>query len=46
VTIIKEGRGSHFDPDMVDAFLELVEKFREIAIEYADFEEERELLTK
>jgi putative two-component system response regulator len=46
VAIIKEGRGSHFDPDMVDAFLELAETFREIAIEYADCVEERELLSK
>lgn len=44
VAIIEEGKGSHFDPDMVDAFLEIHEEFREIAIEYADHEEEREAL--
>ena len=44
VSIITEGRGTHFDPDMVDAFLVLEETFRQIAIEFADFEEERENL--
>ena len=29
---------------MVDAFLELQNTFREIALEYADFDEEREML--
>ncbi len=46
VGIIAEERGSHFDPDMVDAFLELQERFREIAIENADYDEEREILSK
>ena len=44
VDIIREGKGSHFDPDMVDAFLQVEEKFREIALEFADHEEEREAL--
>ena len=44
VDIIKEGRGSHFDPDIVDAFLEIHESFRKIAIEYADSDEVRESL--
>ncbi len=34
--IIVEGRGSHFDPDMVDAFIEIQEEFREIAQRYPD----------
>ena len=34
--IIVEGRGSHFDPDMVDAFIEIQEAFREIAQLYPD----------
>jgi putative two-component system response regulator len=46
VAIIEEGKGSHFDPDMVDAFLEIQEEFRQIAIEYADHEEEREALAE
>ncbi|MDH3349764.1 MAG: response regulator [Desulfobulbaceae bacterium] len=44
VTIIKDGRGKHFDPDMVDAFLEIEGKFRQIALQFADFEEERKML--
>ncbi|GAK60781.1 AmtB protein [Candidatus Vecturithrix granuli] len=39
VEIIKKGRGTHFDPDMVDAFLEIHEQFRNIACEFADFQE-------
>ena len=38
VEIIRDGRGSHFDPDMVDAFLALSEEFRRIAQEFADSE--------
>ena len=34
--IIVEGRGSHFDPDMVDAFIEIQDEFREIAQRYPD----------
>lgn len=34
--IIEEGAGSHFDPDMVDAFMQIHEEFREIAQRYAD----------
>ena len=44
VDIIKKGRGTHFDPVMVDAFLEIHEQFRNIAREFADFQEEREAL--
>jgi len=36
VAIIAEGKGTHFDPDMVDAFLELAEDFRRVATEFAD----------
>jgi len=32
--IIIEGKGTHFDPDVVDAFLELEEKFQEIAAKF------------
>ena len=45
VRIIAEGRDQHFDPDMVDAFLEIEEEFRQIALEFADFDEEREALS-
>jgi len=36
VEIIKEGKGTHFDPDMADAFLELQDEFKKIAATYAD----------
>jgi putative two-component system response regulator len=41
VEIIIEGKGKHFDPELVEAFLKLEDDFRKIALEYADFEEER-----
>ena len=44
VQIIIEDRGKYFDPDVVDAFLELEETFRNIALQFADFKEEREAL--
>lgn len=44
VAFIRDGSGSYFDPDFVDAFLELSEEFRQIALKYADFEEERQAL--
>ena len=44
VAIIREGRGAHFDPDVVDAFLALEETFRNIALTFADYDEEREAL--
>ncbi|MEO5332253.1 MAG: two-component system response regulator [Magnetococcus sp. YQC-5] len=36
VSIIAEGKGNHFDPDIVDAFMELQEEFRIIAKRYGD----------
>ncbi len=36
VDIIVAGRGQHFDPDMVDAFLALQAQFQEIALRYSD----------
>ncbi len=44
VSIIAEGKGSHFDPDIADAFIDLQEEFKQIALKFADFEEEREAL--
>ncbi len=46
VQIISEGRGSHFDPEIVDIFLELQETFRAIALEFTEDELEREYLEK
>ncbi len=34
--LIAAGRGSHFDPDVVDAFFDLFEEFRAIAQRHAD----------
>ncbi len=36
VSIIREGSGTHFDPDVVAAFLEVASEVREIAKEFAD----------
>ena len=36
VSIIKEASGTHFDPDIVAAFLELSDQFHQIAEEYSD----------
>lgn len=38
--IISDGRGSHFDPDVVDAFIETEQEFREIAQRFADADPE------
>ena len=44
VQIIVEGKNKHFDPAIVDAFLELEDTFRNIALTFADYEEERQML--
>ena len=44
VEIIRGLSGSSFDPEVVDVFLERHEEFRAIALENADFEEERATL--
>jgi putative two-component system response regulator len=36
VQIIVEGRGQHFDPDIVDAFMGLLDEFQDIARRFAD----------
>jgi putative two-component system response regulator len=36
VEIIKAGSGSAFDPDIVEAFLEIEDDFRRIALEFSD----------
>ena len=36
VQIIQDGRGSHFDPDMVDAFTDIADEFEAIARRFAD----------
>ena len=44
VRIIEKGRGTHFDPDLVDAFVEVKEEFRKIALTLVEDEEERAAL--
>lgn len=44
VSIITEGKGKHFNPVLVDAFLNVAEDFRQIALEFSDYEEERQAL--
>ncbi|HQS58448.1 MAG: two-component system response regulator [Gallionellales bacterium 35-53-114] len=36
VKIMLDGRGTHFDADMLDAFIEIQEEFRAIALRFAD----------
>jgi putative two-component system response regulator len=36
VAYITQGRGTHFDPDVIDAFLAIQEEFRQIAEQYQD----------
>lgn len=36
VDIIVEGKGSHFDPMMVDSFLKIADKFYQVAETYKD----------
>ncbi|WP_374334408.1 HD-GYP domain-containing protein [Leeia sp.] len=38
VRILREGRARHFDPDILDAFLQIEAEFREIAERYRDEE--------
>jgi putative two-component system response regulator len=38
--MIQEGRGSHFDPDITDTFLEIQDEFRDIALQYADSDDD------
>ncbi|MGA2129828.1 MAG: HD domain-containing phosphohydrolase, partial [Xanthobacteraceae bacterium] len=39
IAIIAEGRGTHFDPDVADAFAEIADEFRDIAGRFADREQ-------
>ena len=40
VEIIRQGRGTHFDPDICDAFLACVEQFQTIAERFADSDQD------
>jgi putative two-component system response regulator len=38
IQIIQAGRGQHFDPDLVDAFMAIHETFKAIAEQFTDNE--------
>ena len=40
VKIMHDGAGSHFDPDVISAFLELQCEFQDVAVRYADSDDE------
>jgi putative two-component system response regulator len=42
IGIILESKGSHFDPDIVDAFMEIAENFKEIAKRFEDTDHDLE----
>lgn len=41
VAMIAQGRGSHFDPDIVDAFIAIQDAFKQVAQQFADGEGDR-----
>jgi putative two-component system response regulator len=43
VEIIREGRGKHFDPEIVDAFMQVTDKFRQIAAVFEDADDDPRL---
>lgn len=45
VALMSREKGSHFDPDLADAFAAHADLFRQIAHKYADFDEERAALS-
>jgi putative two-component system response regulator len=42
VSIILESKGTHFDPDIVDAFMEVAREFQEIAKRFEDTDQDLE----
>ncbi|MBF0226771.1 MAG: two-component system response regulator [Desulfobacterales bacterium] len=44
--ILFEEKGKHFDPEIIDIFIEIHAKFHKIALEFADFDEERKKLSE
>ncbi len=40
MSIIQEGRGTHFDPDIADAFMALADQFQDVAQRYADSDQD------
>ena len=43
VAVIFQERASHFDPDLVDAFMEIQDQFQAIALRFADTEQDMQL---
>ena len=46
VRMIVAEKDKHFDPDVVDAFLDVQDQFMEIALRFLDSEEQREMLLR
>ena len=46
IKIVKKGSGVHFDPDIIDAFLEIEKEIKEITLEYLDYDEEISLINR
>lgn len=46
VRIIERGKGTHFDPDVVDAFLQIESEFKQLALRNVDNDEQREVLLR
>jgi response regulator RpfG family c-di-GMP phosphodiesterase/signal transduction histidine kinase len=46
VRIMAQGRGTHFDPDVLDAFLAIEGRFREVADQFRDSESDQEELRR
>jgi putative two-component system response regulator len=46
IAIIQEGRGSHFDPDMVEAFVSIQDEIKAIAARYVDTDADMEIKRK
>ncbi len=44
VKMITAGKGTHFDPDIVDAFLNIEAEFKQLALQFLDSEEQKEAL--
>ncbi|NJD08682.1 MAG: CHASE2 domain-containing protein [Methylococcaceae bacterium] len=44
VELIAQGSGQHFDPELVNAFLDIHEEFRDIALRFLDDDEQRQTL--
>jgi putative two-component system response regulator len=46
IAILEEGKGSHFDPEMVDAFVSIQDEIKTIAARYLDTDADMEIKRK